>query len=177
MKWQLRALLALSALTLTAAGCEPAAEEEPVVEAGAADTTLAPAPAPASDALLNPDIATADQLAAIPSISDSLAARIEAGQPYENMLQVDSILATELDETQREEVYAQLWKRIDLNTATEAEILLIPGVGDRMAHEFEEYRPYRGIAQFRREIGKYVDENEVARLERYVEIRDTTASE
>ena len=175
MKWQLRALVALSALTLTVAACEPAAEEAPVVEAGAADTTAAPAPA--SDALVDPDVATADQLVAVASISDSLAARIVAGRPYENMLQVDSILATELDETQREAVYGQLWKRIDLNTATEAEILLIPGVGDRMAHEFEEYRPYRGIAQFRREIGKYVDENEVARLERYVEIRDTTATE
>jgi hypothetical protein len=40
-----------------------------------------------------------------------------------------------------------------------------------MQHEFEEYRPYRGIEQFRREIGKYVDSAEVARLERYVTIR------
>ena len=47
-------------------------------------------------------------------------------------------------------------------------ILMVPGVGDRMAHEFEEYRPYQNIEQFRREIGKYVDEDEVARLERYV---------
>jgi len=45
---------------------------------------------------------------------------------------------------------------------------LIPGVGGRMAHEFEEYRPYSNIEQFRREIGKYVDEAEVARLEQYV---------
>ena len=48
------------------------------------------------------------------------------------------------------------------------DILLIPGVGGRMAHEFEEYRPYSNIEQFRREIGKYVDEAEVARLEQYV---------
>ena len=40
-----------------------------------------------------------------------------------------------------------------------------------MAHEFEEYRPYTSMEQFRREIGKYVNEDEVARLERYVEIR------
>ena len=40
-----------------------------------------------------------------------------------------------------------------------------------MVHEFEEYRPYASMDQFRREIGKYVDEDEVARLERYVEIR------
>ena len=44
------------------------------------------------------------------------------------------------------------------------------GVGDRMAHEFEEYRPYVAMAQFRREIGKYVDDGEVARLERFVTV-------
>jgi len=59
---------------------------------------------------------------------------------------------------------------IDLNNATEAEIKAIPGVGDKMAHEFEEYRPYKNMEQFRREIGKYVDEKEVARLERYVQL-------
>ena len=36
--------------------------------------------------------------------------------------------------------------------------------------EFEEYLPYVNMAQFEREIGKYVDENEVARLARYVYI-------
>jgi DNA uptake protein ComE-like DNA-binding protein len=60
---------------------------------------------------------------------------------------------------------------LDLNTASSEEILLIPGVGKRMQHEFEEYRPYRSIEQFRREIGKYVNQQEVARLEQYVSIR------
>lgn len=171
MRWQLRALVALSALTLTAAGCEPAADETPAAEQPVGDTAADTIAAAGTDALLNPDIATADQLAAIPLISDSLAVRIEAGQPYENMLQVDSILATELDETQREEVYGQVWMPLDLNTASAEEILLIPGIGDRMLHEFEEYRPYTAIEQFRREMGKYVDDEEVARLERYVEVR------
>ena len=60
---------------------------------------------------------------------------------------------------------------IDLNTATDAEILSIPGVGQRMLHEFKEYRPYTSMDQFRREIGKYVDKTEVARLEQYVTIK------
>jgi DNA uptake protein ComE-like DNA-binding protein len=60
---------------------------------------------------------------------------------------------------------------VNLNTASNAEILLIPGLGNRMLHEFKEYRPYRALAQFRREIGKYVDDKEVARLERYVTIQ------
>ena len=46
--------------------------------------------------------------------------------------------------------------------------MLIPGMTSRMAHEFEEYRPYSSLEQFRREIGKYVDTTEVARLEQYV---------
>ena len=37
-----------------------------------------------------------------------------------------------------------------------------------MLHEFKEYRPYKSIEQFRREIGKYVDDDELARLEGYV---------
>jgi DNA uptake protein ComE-like DNA-binding protein len=60
---------------------------------------------------------------------------------------------------------------ININTATDAEILKIPGVGPRMLHEFKEYRPWTSIAQFRREIGKYVDKAEVARLEKYVVIK------
>lgn len=60
---------------------------------------------------------------------------------------------------------------ININTATDAEILRIPGVGPRMLREFKEYRPYTSIEQFRREIGKYVDKAEVARLEQYVVIK------
>ena len=62
-------------------------------------------------------------------------------------------------------------KPININTATDAEILAIPGMGPRMLREFKEYRPYTSIEQFRREIGKYVDKNEVARLEKYIVIK------
>jgi DNA uptake protein ComE-like DNA-binding protein len=87
------------------------------------------------------------------------------------MTAVDKVLAGQnLTEQQRDSVYTRLWKPIDLNKASKEEILLIPGVGPRMQHEFEEYRPYRNIEQFRREIGKYVNEQEVARLEQYVTI-------
>ena len=37
-----------------------------------------------------------------------------------------------------------------------------------MLHEFEEYRPYAALAVFHREIDKYVDDTELARLEQYV---------
>lgn len=59
-------------------------------------------------------------------------------------------------------------EKINLNTGTEEEFLAIPGVGEEMVHEFEEYHPYVSISQFRKEIGKYVDEETVAGYEQYL---------
>ena len=59
--------------------------------------------------------------------------------------------------------------KLNLNTATPDEFLAnIPGLGNRMVHEFEEYRPYRSIQQFRREMGKYVKPEQIAEYEKYV---------
>lgn len=58
--------------------------------------------------------------------------------------------------------------RFNLNTATAEQILTIPNAGQRMVREFQEYRPYTSIEQFRREIGKYVDAATVAGFEQYV---------
>ena len=59
--------------------------------------------------------------------------------------------------------------KLNLNTATEDEFRAL-GVGDRMAHEFEEYRPYRSVREFRQEIGKYIDDDpaQLAEYERMV---------
>jgi len=53
--------------------------------------------------------------------------------------------------------------RLNLNTTPEADF--VPLVGERMAHEFEEYRPYISIQQFRREMAKYVGDEEIAGYE------------
>lgn len=58
--------------------------------------------------------------------------------------------------------------KLNINTASGSEFQTIPNVGDRMVHEFEEYRPYVSIRQFRQEIGKYVDEEQVAGYEEYI---------
>jgi DNA uptake protein ComE-like DNA-binding protein len=85
-----------------------------------------------------------------------------------NMTDLDSLLGASLSREQRADAYRRLFVQINMNTASDAEILLIPGMGNRMLEEFKEYRPYKALAQFRREIGKYVDEKEVARFEQYV---------
>ena len=59
--------------------------------------------------------------------------------------------------------------KLNINTATGEDFLrVMPDLGKRMVHEFEEYRPYKSIQQFRKEIGKYVDENKVAEYERFI---------
>lgn len=58
--------------------------------------------------------------------------------------------------------------KLNLNTASGDEFRTIPSVGDKMVHEFEEYRPYVSIQQFRKEIAKYVSEDQVAAYEQYV---------
>jgi DNA uptake protein ComE-like DNA-binding protein len=118
--------------------------------------------------LLNPNLATEANLAAIPELGADGAAAVMAGRPWLSMADVHAAVGAGLDEDGINALYSKLWLPINLNDVTEAEILLIPGVGSRMAHEFEEYRPYVGMPEFRREIGKYVDDDEVARLEQYV---------
>jgi DNA uptake protein ComE-like DNA-binding protein len=59
--------------------------------------------------------------------------------------------------------------KLNINTASGEDFLrAMPDLGKRMVHEFEEYRPYKSIQQFRKEIGKYVDQNKVAEYERYI---------
>ena len=171
------AVTALAALALAACGDRGGDAPDSV---GAAQPTIAaadsaaPAAAPtagtASGALLHPDSVTREQLMAIPGMTAAAADAVLGGRPHADMRAVDRALAPHLGEPVRDSVYARVWSPIDLNAATDEEILLIPGVGARMLREFKEYRPYDGIAKFRREIGKYVDEAEVARLERYVRV-------
>ena len=58
--------------------------------------------------------------------------------------------------------------KLNLSTASEDELMTIPGMTKRMVHEFEEYRPYQSIQQFRKEMGKYVSSAVIADYEKYV---------
>ena len=134
-------------------------------------STDATAQSTSKTALLNPNVATEQELMALPNLNATIVKSILARRPYKTMLDVNAHLSPMLTKEQLTGLYARLFLPLDLNTATREEILLVPGVGPRLAHEFEEYRPYKAIAQFRKEIGKYVSKEEVARLEQYVTIR------
>ena len=153
------ALLGCLAVLGACGGSEPAETPAPVVEAP---------DAPSSVAVLNPNLAGGDELGALPGMTQELVEAIMEQRPFLGMEALHPVVAAHLTPEASEELYVGLFLPIDLNTASNEEIHLVPGVGDRMAHEFEEYRPYPAMAQWRREMGKYVDDEEVARMEQYV---------
>ena len=124
--------------------------------------------AQAGSGLGDVNLLSAEELAAHSLVDTDLSKAIAEARPYLTATQMDQALSHRLSEDERRELYGSLFRQINLNSASRGEIMLIPGMSKRMAHEFEEYRPYTSLEQFRREIGKYVDDEEVARLEQYI---------
>jgi DNA uptake protein ComE-like DNA-binding protein len=118
--------------------------------------------------VLDPNVASEKELLGVPQLNATLVKGILDRRPFLSMTDLDAFLKPSLSDQQRTDLYRGLFVALNLNTASEQEILLIPGVGKRLLHEFQEYRPYKALGQFRREIGKYVDDKAVARLEQYV---------
>ena len=118
--------------------------------------------------LIDPNVAAEAQLVAVPHINAAVAKALIAKRPFMNIVELNTWLLTQgLTQAQLGESYGKMFIHVNLNLSPRAEILLIPRAGAKMAHEFDEYKPYVGYAQFRREIGKYVNEQEVAHLEQY----------
>jgi DNA uptake protein ComE-like DNA-binding protein len=118
--------------------------------------------------LIDPNIAAEKDLLALPHMNATIVKGMMERRPFMSMTDLNAFLSQSLKKEQLTELYGKTFIHINLNTASREEILLIPGMGNRMVREFLEYRPYKTLAQFRKEIGKYVDEKEVARLEQYV---------
>jgi DNA uptake protein ComE-like DNA-binding protein len=136
--------------------------------AGMAWSGTASAQVGKSPSLLDPNLATEQQLAGVPHLTPALIKSIMDKRPFLSVTDLNAVLSPALGKAQLAEVYGKMFVHLNLNTASKDEILMIPGVGNRMLHEFEEYRPYKTLAQFHREIGKYVKDDELARLESYV---------
>ena len=134
-------------------------------------TAQAQAPAAVPATLVNANTATPAELSKVQGLNAAIVKALVSRRPFASMTALDTFLGEQtLTREQRTELYERLFVPVNLNTASDADILLIPRLGNRMLREFKEYRPYKAMEQFRREIGKYVDKVELARLERYVTI-------
>jgi hypothetical protein len=107
----------------------------------------------------------------IPGIGNRMAHEFEEYRPYTSVKQFKREIGKYVDESEVSRYLNYVFVPIELNTSSEDDIKSLPGVGNRISHEFIEYRPYTNLAQFRKEIGKYVDEKELERLERFVYLK------
>jgi hypothetical protein len=108
-------------------------------------------------------------LASLPSMTPAIAKAFVAARPFPTIVEANAfLLGQKLTQEQISALYERAFVHLNLNTATGPEIMLVPRIAKRMTREFEEYRPWVNFAQFDREIGKYVDAAEVARLKQYV---------
>ena len=107
----------------------------------------------------------------IPGIGNRIAHEFEEYRPYTSIKQFKREIGKYVDENEVSRYLNYVFVPVELNTSTEDDIKLLPGVGNRISHEFIEYRPYINLTQFRKEIGKYVDKKELKRLERFVYLK------
>jgi len=129
----------------------------------------APARAQVGQGLADLNAVPEATLATLPGMTAAIAKAFVAARPFPTIVEANAFLTGQkLTAEQLTPLYEKAFVHINLNTATGPEILLIPRVAKRMAHEFEEYRPWVSMAQFDKEIGKYVDAAEVNRLKQYV---------
>jgi len=108
----------------------------------------------------------------IPGVGDKMAHEFEEYRPYTSILQFKREIGKYVDEQEVARYLDYVFVPVELNTSSEDDIKALPGIGKKMTHEFLEYRPYKNLAQFRKEIGKYVDDKELSRLERFVYLED-----
>jgi DNA uptake protein ComE-like DNA-binding protein len=119
--------------------------------------------------LLDANMATQQQLASVPHLTPDLVKAIMDKRPFANVTEFAAALTPALGAAQLTQVYGRVFVHLNLNTATDQEILSIPAAqSNRVLREFKEYRPYKNLAVFHKEMRKYWDETEVSRLEQYV---------
>ena len=120
---------------------------------------------------VNLNTGTREEIILIPGAGTRMAREFDEYRPWRNWAHFDKEIGKYVPQAEVDRLKQYVFIPININTATDDLVLTIPGAGARMAREFKEYRPWTSQAQFQKEIGKYVDQKEVARLWRYVVIQ------
>ena len=114
---------------------------------------------------------TRDEILLIPGAGTRMAREFAEYRPWKSWAQFDKEIGKYVGQAETDRLKQYVFIPVNLNTASDDDILSIPGAGPRMVREFKEYRPWKSKAQFDKEIGKYVGAKETARLWRYVVIQ------
>jgi len=103
----------------------------------------------------------------IPNSGVRMSREFAEYRPWRNWAQFDKEIGKYVGQQETDRFKQYMFIPLNLNTASDEDLLAVPGAGPRMVKEFKEYRPWKTKEQFDKEIGKYVGPKETARLWRY----------
>lgn len=119
---------------------------------------------------VNLNTGTREEILLIPGAGNRMVREFTEYRPWKTWAQFDKEISKYVGQPETDRLKQYVFIPVNLNTATDDDILSIPGAGARMVREFKEYRPWKTKEQFDKEISKYVGAKETARLWRYVVI-------
>ena len=119
---------------------------------------------------VNLNTGTREEILLIPGAGARMVREFTEYRPWKTWAQFDKEISKYVGQPETDRLKQYVFIPVNLNTATDEDILSIPGAGQRMVREFKEYRPWKTKEQFDKEISKYVGAKETARLWRYVVI-------
>jgi DNA uptake protein ComE-like DNA-binding protein len=120
---------------------------------------------------VNLNTGSREEFMLIPGAGARMAHEFEEYRPWKAWTQFDKEISKYVGQQETDRFKQYVFIPVNLNTASDEHFLSIPGAGQRMVHEFKEYRPWKSKEQFEKEIGKYVGPKETARLWRYMVIQ------
>ena len=120
---------------------------------------------------VNLNTATREEILLIPGAGNRMTIEFPEYRPWKTWAQFDRQISKYVGQEATDKLKQYVFIPVRLNTATDEDILSIPGAGARMVREFKEYRPWKTKEQFDKEIGKYVGPKETARFWRYIVIQ------
>jgi len=119
---------------------------------------------------INLNTATPEEILLVPGAGKRMVREFAEYRPWKSYAQFDKEIGKYVGAEKTAQLAQYTFIPVRLNTASDADILSIPGAGQRMVREFKEYRPWKTKEQFIKEIGKYVGAKEAERMWRYVTI-------
>jgi DNA uptake protein ComE-like DNA-binding protein len=119
---------------------------------------------------INLNTATPPEILLVPGAGKRMVREFDEYRPWKTYAQFDKEIGKYVGAEKTAQLAQYTFIPVKLNTATDADILSIPGAGQRMVREFKEYRPWKTKEQFIKEIGKYVGAKDAERMWRYVVI-------
>ena len=89
----------------------------------------------ANNGVLNPNLADDGELTALDGVTDAIAAAITAARPVASNVELDTVIGGALSYDEKSALRQKLFLPINLNTAAEDELKLVPGINGKMVHE------------------------------------------